>query len=478
MSRLERLRELQAQGRLVIRAARPAPATGQAGAGPARRLAGEPEAAAPARPEPPGSPATHPPAEHLLGDVAEPRASAMDGSGRAAGDGRLPLEPLPTPAGRAWRWRRVLEGTYRHGDVPIAAWWDRLARALPLLAAVAGPVRVRAPAPPAADRLLFLDLETTGLSRAAGHHAFLAGLAWFETDGAGTPRLACEQFLLPSPEEEPALLAAVARRVEERPWLVTFNGRGFDWPVLEGRWRLAGLRPPQPRAHFDLLYPARRLFGAGGLPCTLRSLEQRRLGFQRRGDVEGAEIPARYLLYLQEGDESALLPVFRHNFWDLLSLAGLAADVLAHLQRPPARARATAEAARTAREWERADRAVAAAWYERALALARTRQDITAVAGRLVALYRSERRWAEAVALQAALCDADHPLAPVEPWLQLARLWLNLRDWDRATACLDTAERLLARRRRLARGGRSPLAGQVEELRALVEGRSRQQRAT
>lgn len=467
MSRLERLRELHAQGRLVIRSGRPAPA-------PAGTVTGAAGSTLPAPPTPGGAAGPREPRAR-----EEEAAGEASGAGTAAGgDALLPLETVPTPAGTARRWRLVLEGTYRHGNGSIAAWWESITRGLSLLPAVAGPVRARAPAPPAPDRLLFLDLETTGLSRGAGHHAFLAGVAWFERDAGGAPRLACEQFLLPGPADEPALLAAVARRVEERPWLVTFNGRGFDWPLLEGRWRLAGPRPPQPRAHFDLLYPARRLFGAGGLPCDLRSLERRRLGFLRRGDVDGSEIPARYLLYLHEGDEGALRPVFRHNLWDLLSLAGLAADLVDHLRRPPARARSAAEAARTAREWERCDRDRAAAWYEHALAMARTPQEATAVAGRLVALYRGSRRWAEAVALQAALCDAEHPLAPVDPWLQLARLWLNLRHWDRAAACLDTADRLLARRRRLVHGAPSPLARRIEELRALLADRSRQQRAT
>jgi len=466
VSRLERLRELHAQGRLVIRPGRPAPTSVGAAAGDAG-------SSTPAAPPPGGAVGPREPRSR------EEEAGGPSGEGNAAsGDALLPLEGVPTPAGTARRWRLVLDGTYRHGNGSIAAWWESIARGLPLLAAVTGPVRARGPVPPAPDRLLFLDLETTGLSRGAGHHAFLAGVAWFERAAGGTLRMACEQFLLPGPADEPALLAAVAQRVEERPWLVTFNGRGFDWPLLEGRWRLAGLRPPQPRAHFDLLYPARRLFGAGGLRCDLRSLERRRLGFLRRGDVDGAEIPARYLLYLQEGDEGALLPVFRHNLWDLLSLAGLAADLVEHLRRPPSRARSAAEAARTAREWERCDRDKAAAWYEHALALARTRQEATAVAGRLVALYRSGRRWAEAVALQAALCDAEHPLAPIDPWLQLARLWLKLRHWDRAAACLDTADRLLARRQRLVRGTPSPLARRIEELRALLADRSRQQQAT
>ena len=457
MNRLEQLRALQAQGRLVLKA-RPAPSAGTGAGGdpsPARRGDGG------------------------AGDAPGPTATAGTPT---PGTGPLPLEPVPTRAGTAYRWRVAYPGDFRHGRLPAAAWHDELERGLDLLAALAGPAHLRQAAPPRVEDLLFLDLETTGLSSAAGHRPFLAGLAWFEAPAGGPVTLVCEQYLLLDLEAEAAWLAAVARRVEEHPWLVTFNGRGFDWPMLAGRWHLLRQEPPAPRAHFDLLYPARRLWGTGGQPCNLRALERRLLGFQRDDDVPGAEIPGRFARFLREGDARGLLPVFRHNARDLLSLAGVTAALPAYLRRPPAAATTAAEALQVAREWERVDREAACAWYERALALARRRTAVAAVAPaarRLVPLYRRGRRWAEAVAVQAALCDAQHPLAPLEPWLDLAELWLRCQDTGRAAACLAAAERLWTRRRRLTPGapGRPLLADRLERLRARLAAAQQQQRA-
>src|SRR4029079_4034304 len=102
--------------------------------------------------------------------------------------------------------------------------------------------------------LLCLDTETTGLATAAGTLAFLVGLGWWEGS-----RFRQVQLLLPDHADEPALLAELARHappsgrallselarhVRRAGWLVTYNGRGFDWPLLVARYRMAGSDPP------------------------------------------------------------------------------------------------------------------------------------------------------------------------------------------------------------------------------------------
>ncbi len=47
--------------------------------------------------------------------------------------------------------------------------------------------------------------------------------------------------------EEHSVLVALAERMAERPVLVTFNGKSFDWPLLETRYRMTRcVRPPVP----------------------------------------------------------------------------------------------------------------------------------------------------------------------------------------------------------------------------------------
>jgi uncharacterized protein YprB with RNaseH-like and TPR domain len=167
---------------------------------------------------------------------------------------------------------------------------------------------------------LFLDTETTGLGGGAGILAFLVGMAFFEGD-----RLCLEQLLLRSPAEEPALLARVLQRVESASLLVTYNGKAFDWPLLNGRQLMNRLPPLPARPHLDLLHVGRRLHRARLGACKLTTLESDVLGFVRGPDIDGGDIAARYGHFLRSGDEEALRGVVEHNAIDVMSMAALMA---------------------------------------------------------------------------------------------------------------------------------------------------------
>ncbi|MGH9707366.1 MAG: ribonuclease H-like domain-containing protein, partial [Candidatus Acidiferrales bacterium] len=103
---------------------------------------------------------------------------------------------------------------------------------------------------------IFLDTETTGLMGGTGTYAFLVGIAWWDAGG-----LQVEQFFLRDHSEEHSLLAALGERLAERRVLVTFNGKSFDWPLLETRYRMTrSVKAPNMRAHLDFLHPARNLW--------------------------------------------------------------------------------------------------------------------------------------------------------------------------------------------------------------------------
>ena len=80
---------------------------------------------------------------------------------------------------------------------------------------------------------LFLDTETTGLAGGTGTYPFMVGIAWWEAGG-----LEVEQFFMREQSEEHSVLVALADRMAERRVLVTFNGKSFDWPLLETRYRM------------------------------------------------------------------------------------------------------------------------------------------------------------------------------------------------------------------------------------------------
>jgi uncharacterized protein len=168
-------------------------------------------------------------------------------------------------------------------------------------------------------RPLFLDTETTGLSGGTGTVAFLIGLAWREADG-----FTLAQYFLRDFNEENALLWAVGRCVSEAGVLVSYNGRCFDWPLLQTRLVLQRAVWPSP-PHFDLLGLARRIFRPRLPDCALQTIEQAVLDLHRADDLPGSLIPSRYFAWLRTGDSGVLDAVFTHNRQDVLSMALLLA---------------------------------------------------------------------------------------------------------------------------------------------------------
>jgi uncharacterized protein YprB with RNaseH-like and TPR domain len=182
-----------------------------------------------------------------------------------------------------------------------------------------------------ASPLVFLDTETTGLGQGTGTYAFLVGVGRSEGDA-----FHLAQFFLRDPSQEPALLAALAEWLHGCQALVTFNGKGFDVPLLNTRYITNGKRSPLPSlAHLDLLPLARRLWRDRLPSRALGSLEQYILGVTRNEeDVPGWMIPQLYIDYVRNGDARPLQSVFYHNAQDVLSLAALLSHVAGMLQDP------------------------------------------------------------------------------------------------------------------------------------------------
>jgi uncharacterized protein len=179
---------------------------------------------------------------------------------------------------------------------------------------------------------LFLDTETTGLAGGTGTYAFLVGLAWWDAGG-----LQVEQLFMRDHGEEHSLLLELSGRLRERPVLVTFNGKCFDWPLLETRFRVTrAIEPPIPAAHIDLLHPARQLWRRQLSSVRLAELERsvlggESLGWSRQQDIDSSCIPEFYFDYLRGGPAEPLADVFRHNRMDLRGLAVLSGRIFASL---------------------------------------------------------------------------------------------------------------------------------------------------
>ncbi len=173
-------------------------------------------------------------------------------------------------------------------------------------------------------RWAFLDTETTGLAGGTGTCAFLVGVGTIEEAG-----FRVRLFFMRDYEEEPAMLAGLAEFLAGYDLVVTYNGKAYDAPLLETRYRLNRQQPPlDGKAHLDLLFAARRLWKLRLESCRLVELENQILGVEREGDLPGEMIPYYYFEYLRTRQAFRLVPLFHHNVMDIVSLAALTAVVL------------------------------------------------------------------------------------------------------------------------------------------------------
>ncbi len=172
-------------------------------------------------------------------------------------------------------------------------------------------------------RWAFLDTETTGLAGGSGTYAFLIGVGQITKQGFQT-----RQYFMREYAEERSMLSALEEQLREFDVLITYNGRTYDQPLLETRYRMNRHRPPFGRlGHLDLLHGARRLWKLRLESCRLMQLEHEILGVCREGDLPGELIPYVYFEYLRSQEALQLVPVFHHNAMDILTLACLTAIV-------------------------------------------------------------------------------------------------------------------------------------------------------
>jgi uncharacterized protein YprB with RNaseH-like and TPR domain len=275
---------------------------------------------------------------------------------------------------------------------------------------------------------LFLDTETTGLAGGTGTYAFLVGIAWWDAGG-----LQVEQFFMRDHSEEYSLLLALSERLSERRVLVTFNGKSCDWPLLETRYKMTRqIRSHAPRAHLDLLHPARQLWRLHLESLRLSELERhilsngRRLAWDRDADIPGHLIPSIYFDYLRGGAAEPVAAVFRHNAMDLRGLAALAGKIVSIVDSACHSERSEESALHDALELyglskllhRRGERARAKLLYERALEAGLPRAVSRAARRELARLAKRERDYARATSLWEEL--AGDSTDGMEAYEQLA----------------------------------------------------------
>lgn len=170
-----------------------------------------------------------------------------------------------------------------------------------------------------AEQLLYLDLETTGLGVGTGNVPFMVGLAYWTGS-----ELIVEQAVIRHPAEERAMLYYLNGKLGSYRYLVSYNGKTFDWPVMQTRFILHGYnRKLWEPLHLDFLHPSRSIWKNTLASLRLSHVEEERLGIERVDDVPGSLAPQLYFQFLADGNPEPLRGVYQHNEIDMLSLVCL-----------------------------------------------------------------------------------------------------------------------------------------------------------
>jgi len=327
--------------------------------------------------------------------------------------------------GRCLVIRKTYSLEHVHGSLPLGALLDL-------------PIGLWSPFLGAGENLdthqaLFIDTETTGLGRGTSV-AFQVGIGYFLDD-----RFCLVQYFMPDYGDEGALLDLLADDIATHPGMISFNGRAFDWPILQSRYILTRRRPPTLRGpHLDLLTMSRRLWRNRLASCSLGSLETHILGLERSDqDVPGFMIPQLYDDYVRHGRSGPMADVIYHNAVDVLSMVTLAAQVGRFLQPPKgAPSDCICDPVALGRLYERVgltERAID--WYR----LAQDCDDevVEQAADRhLSFVYKRLGRHAEAAAIWERRLGGQEPY----PYIELAKhLEHRERDFSRARDVVEKA---------------------------------------
>jgi hypothetical protein len=234
----------------------------------------------------------------------------------AAPEDWLHGQEITTAHGVHYETEKLYERHRRHGSVGIV---DLESLSQDLLDPISsGQIRGVPP-----GKWCFLDTETTGLAGGSGTYAFLIGVGRITPQG-----FRVRQFFMRDFGEEASQLSALTQHLKQFEVLITYNGRTYDQPLLETRFRMVRQRPPfSSLEHLDLLHGTRRLWNLRFDSCRLVDLENQILGVERQGDLPGELIPYVYFEYVRTQEIFRLMPVFHHNAIDILTLACLTAIV-------------------------------------------------------------------------------------------------------------------------------------------------------
>ncbi|MCR4806428.1 MAG: ribonuclease H-like domain-containing protein [Lachnospiraceae bacterium] len=167
------------------------------------------------------------------------------------------------------------------------------------------------------DKILFIDIETTGLSRELTD-LYLIGCGYFNKNGYNTI-----QWFADSPEDEAEVIQAfydfVAGRFE---LLIHYNGNHFDIPYLKAKALKHDLALPfKDMDNYDIYLAIKPFKNALSLPSLRQRCVEELLEINSDDPYSGRDLIGVYHKYVSEPSDDLLYPLLYHNSEDLKGMA-------------------------------------------------------------------------------------------------------------------------------------------------------------
>ena len=287
------------------------------------------------------------------------------------------------------------------------------------------------------EQTLFFDTETTGLAGGAGTYIFLLGLGFFAGDS-----FYIRQYFMSDYHQEEAVLWAVNQLFEQNyAVLVTYNGKCYDFPLMQTRFIMARL-PLQLRDpyHLDLLFPTRRLWKRRLQDCSLSNIERNVLNIMRHGDTPGYLIPNMYFQYLQNKDARPLKSIFAHNLQDIISLVTLTTKIGQIMRNPLDVSKDGIDISSIGRIYDsQKDYTFSSQCYEKALECDLSDQESLEVLRLSSFAYKRQRKWEQAEQVWRDIITLSGSFL-YYPYEELAKYYEHhLKDYKKAGQVVEEA---------------------------------------
>ncbi|MCR5001073.1 MAG: ribonuclease H-like domain-containing protein [Lachnospiraceae bacterium] len=167
------------------------------------------------------------------------------------------------------------------------------------------------------DKILFIDIETTGLSR---EHTdlYLIGCGYFSGDGYNTI-----QWFADTVEDEPKIIRAFDEFVRGRfTMLMHYNGNHFDIPYLKAKALKHGLDLPfSCLDNYDIYAAIKPYKKVLSLPSLRQRCIEQLLEINSDDPYTGQELISVYRRYANDPSDELLAPLIYHNSEDLKGMA-------------------------------------------------------------------------------------------------------------------------------------------------------------